>query len=235
MRSLQRRGRERMRLRHCLAWIGALASLGWISLAFHALSEGSTPDWPRQMLNGVPSWRFLTEAMMTLDRIAVPIAGASLLAFVAVHAVKRQWQAMMALVILAAGGAFLSQCLKALVGRARPPGVALVEVGGYSFPSGQVLAFTLVAGWAIHMASTSSASVKCRNSARFFLPRGLRDTCPQVMGDLRAARLPGRCPTTLNASGGLAACTSATAWPVELAHADSIERTRLSPLVRSHF
>lgn len=35
---------------------------------------------------------------------------------------------------------------------------------------------------------------------RGFVPLGLRDTCPQVMGDLRVARLPGRCPITLSGS-----------------------------------
>ena len=111
------------------------------------------------MHGAVTSWRFeaLTEAMVMLDRIVLPAAAAGLLAFIVFHAAKRQWHALVALVILASGGALLSQSLKALVGRSRPPAVPLVEVSGYSFPSGQVLAVTLVAGWALHVASTSAS------------------------------------------------------------------------------
>lgn len=142
------------------AWVGVLATLGWLVLAINALVEGRTTSRPSHMSDPVSSWRFelLTEIMVVLDKMVVPLAGMSLLAFLAFHAARREWRAMTTLGIFSSGGALLSQALKAFVGRERPPDNALVEVSGHSFPSGQVLAVTLVAGWAIHVARTNSGN-----------------------------------------------------------------------------
>jgi membrane-associated phospholipid phosphatase len=153
-----------MNLRRRWAWVGALASLAWVLLAIHVLVEGPKPEWPHQTPSGAPSWRLppLTQAMVVLDQIIVPIAGASLLALFAFHAATGQWRAMRALLVFAVGGTFLSQALKVLVARSRPPCVALVEVSGYSFPSAQVLLITLVAGWATFVASANAQSMSTR-------------------------------------------------------------------------
>jgi len=153
-----------MNLRRGWAWVGALASLAWVLLAVHVLAEGPTPEWPHQTPSGAPSWRLppLTRAMVVLDQIIVPIAGASLLALFTFHAATRQWRATRALLAFVVGGTFLSQALKVLVARSRPPGVALVEVSGYSFPSAQVLLVTLVAGWATLAACANAQSMSTR-------------------------------------------------------------------------
>jgi membrane-associated phospholipid phosphatase len=163
-RSPRRGNQARLKLHLRRIWIGAFASFCWLALAINALVEGRTSSGPSQLNDVVRSWRFepLTDAMVALDMMVAPLAVISLVAFLAFHAARRQWRALMTFVVFAGGGALLSQALKALVGRSRPPGEALVDVSGYSFPSAQVLAITLVAGWAIHVAGTCSANRSAR-------------------------------------------------------------------------
>jgi membrane-associated phospholipid phosphatase len=166
VRGLPPRTRARTKLPGHLVWLGALTSCGWLFLTFSVFAGNGTPFWEQQMYGMLSSIRYpaLTEAMVALDRIVVPIALASLLFFLGFHGAKRQWRSLATLAVFASGGALLSQLLKVLVGRIRPPGPSLVDVSGYSFPSGQVLAVALVAGWAIYIASMNANRRRTRLS-----------------------------------------------------------------------
>lgn len=146
-----------MKLRVHLGWLGTLASLGWLALTVSALAGKGAHDWQLLTYSELFSWRSqaLTEAMVVLDRLVIPSALSCLALFLGYHGAKRQWRSMVALSFVASGGALQLALLKALVGRSRPSGLALVDVSGYSFPSGQVLAVALLAGWAIYVASMS--------------------------------------------------------------------------------
>lgn len=165
-RGLPPRDRARTKLPGNLGWLGALTSFGWLFLTLSVFAGKGIPYWEQHMYGRLSSVRHpaLTEAMVALDRIVVPIALASLLFFLGFHGAKRQWRSLATLAVFASGGALLSQLLKVLVGRIRPPGPSLVDVSGYSFPSGQVLAVALVAGWAIYIANMTANNRRIRLS-----------------------------------------------------------------------
>lgn len=145
--------------------LAALATFGWLTLALAVATRPDPGDRELQLFHMLFDWRHdaLTSAMVQLDRIVVPVVAATLLLFVVASAANRNWASLCLLVAVALGGNVAAELIKGLVARGRPQVDALVSINGPSFPSAQVLAVTLLAGWAIHSACAASMTKVSRH------------------------------------------------------------------------
>jgi membrane-associated phospholipid phosphatase len=89
--------------------------------------------------------------------------GAMVLAIASALIVRRRWYGLLTLLLTVPGGTLLGELIKDLVRRERPYHQStLIDLSGYSFPSGHTIAATLLYGLAASFALLAVKSVRLR-------------------------------------------------------------------------
>ncbi|MGI6093647.1 MAG: phosphatase PAP2 family protein [Veillonellaceae bacterium] len=131
------------RLHIVLALMVGIIMLGlFCKIAWNTLIEQAMAEFDQSIILLVRSF---TSSYMDFFMVNVTNLGSAsfyaLLAFVMLIILlrrKRKYEAV-TLVLCVAGGAFLNEVLKQLFQRSRPDTLPLIDIGGYSFPSGHAM------------------------------------------------------------------------------------------------
>jgi undecaprenyl-diphosphatase len=136
---------DRSILRDPWAWVGVAGSLGFVLLAIVVARRGGLPfdDQLAATIKGLPIpvgfWEACTFAGGPL---LIPIG----VVLVLTALLSRRVRLAIILAVILIGAALLTDFVKDLIARPRPPGEALAPWLGYSFPSGHTLNSTVTYG-----------------------------------------------------------------------------------------
>lgn len=151
-----------MRKREMLAFVIAVAVFAYLAISITLTGNVS---WDQEVREELAEGRS-QGAVEVLNALTIvgdtgPVVGILVVLLIALTAMKRWKSAILLFVSLAV--AFLSnQLLKALFARERPPGIALIEVDGYSFPSGNAMIAVAFYGFAGYLFWSSAKSPATR-------------------------------------------------------------------------
>lgn len=160
----------------------------------------------------------LSAFMLTLNALQGKLVAACIILWMAALARRRQWGALLLLAVTLPGGMLANIGLKMLVQRPRPALPAAVGSHGFAYPSGHVVAITLLCGclvletfrrtpkasWRLAASIAALASVALVAASRVYL--GMHQSSDVVAAFLLAVVWLGLCMLGAQALGASGQC-----------------------------
>lgn len=146
-------------------WVLSMAAVaGVMTVLLRAGAGDANGTWDVQLAQAIWSTRspWGTSMMKVVSALTVPLLVISMLGLIAAHWLRRELRQVQALLAAALGLAAWVLLIKACIGRSRPVVEVLESVSGFSFPSAQVAAVTLLAAWSIHSANARLTTRRTR-------------------------------------------------------------------------
>lgn len=130
---------------------GLVAALLLALITWQVMDAGHSLYWDVFLGDAIRALRsdFLTKLMLAAHAVQGKAVAATIVVLLLVYAVRRQWAALLLLLAAVPGGMLVNVGAKLLVQRPRPLLQADVGSHGYAFPSGHVVAITLLSAYLV--------------------------------------------------------------------------------------